>query len=291
MKIFFTSSMGVLGSALIGQLIEKKHTLYCQEKITGPQNSTQKCKLDHGLSSESDSPFEGVIYLAEEFPVNWKWSRPQTEKYFQQTIHHTHSLASQLANSFHKPKVFIVLSNVGYYGDRSDRHVDETSFVGDSSYAEIFRKLEIATQPAQQAGIRVIILRSGLILGNHIDERLRLFLPHNHFFSGIWGTGTQYLSWISSDDAVEAIEFMLHQTSIKGPVNLTSPTPLVNRELTSLMASSNFSRFRATPTWMTRLLYEHITCSLLLTSCRAIPKKLLSSGFNFKNKTLEEFIL
>ncbi len=289
MNVYITGSSGVLGSALMGHLIARDYSLYCHEnKVLG--NNEEYGWKDKGLERfMENAPLEGVIHLEEDFPVTWKWSSEPVLRSFEEKIRSTRQLAEFLTNCKRKPKVVMVLSNVGYYGDRGERLLDETSFVGDSTYAEMYRQLEIATQPARQAGIRLIHLRPGMIIGPHINEMLSLFLPRGRFFTGVWGKGSHYLSWISIEDAVQAIEFILQNEDINGPVNLTSATPLTNRELTETLAAQPFSSLRTIPACIVRHLFDKITCSLVLSSCRALPKKLQSAGYTFRHPNLEEY--
>ncbi len=286
MNILFTASLGVMASALAGHLLEKNHTLYFHDTLTKKKINDHPGHIEIPLNLENGNPLHGIVHLDEGFPLSIKWSSPQTKKYLEQKVASTHYLSKFLAKSPHKPEVLIILSNLGIYGDMGDRQIDENSFVGDNPSSEIFRQLEIATHPAQKAGIRVVHLRTGIVLGSQVNETFRLFLPHHHFFSGVWGDGKQYLSWISLDDALQAIDFILNNTMINGPVNLTSTKPLMNREWTHIMTDTPVPKLHPTPSWITRALYDNIVSTILLKSCRALPNKLITAGFHFQHSTL-----
>ncbi len=290
MNIFITGSSGIIGSALIGHLLSKGNSFYCHEDPLW-RDKGNLC-VEAGLQEfVENSPLHAVINTGTTLPPLKRWQQNRASETYDNKIHKTRILSEYIAKLPIKPKVFIVFSHLGFYGDRGDKFLDETSFVGDDFHAEYCRKLELATTPARQAGIRVVNLRPGMIISNHIYPLLQLFVPHNVLFKGVWGTGKQYKSWISLKDATRAIEFIINNRDIQGPVNLTGSTPLTNLEFTQTFNSQfDSTSLRPFPAFLAQLLFEKITVSKLLFSCRALPRKLTHAGFSFRHLTLEEAI-
>ncbi len=291
MRVYITGSSGVITSALIGHLVSKGHSLYCH-KQEGDNEEEEAVWTDKGVERFiGESPLDAVIHPGDDLPLSRRWENSYESNYFENLIRKTRRLAEYLVGLKKKPKVFVLISNVGYYGDRGDSIIDETCCVGEGRHAEMCRQLEIASLPARQAGIRVVQLRPGVIISPHLPAFLQPFLSCQTLFTGVWGDGKQYLSWISIEDAVHAIEFILNRENMTGPVNLTTTAPLINREFTETLAlPASSSTLRAIPAWLVRLLFGEISSSILLSSHRALPKKLMASGYVFQHPTLEETI-
>ncbi len=288
MRILFTGSTGIIASGLLGYLVSKGHTLCCNEMQINNEDFQLSWKDNRANDFIESSPLDALFHEGIYLPLFKKKDYLKEIQIFEKSILIVRSLCEYLCSLTQKPKLFILVSDTGYYADRQNRLIEDSSFVGEGPYAELCRQFEIATQPARRAGIRVVLLRTGLILNPEGNSLLESFLPKNSLISGIWGNGKQYLSWISTRDAMEAIEYILQKDDIRGPVNLTSPTPISNRELTSSLSSSSG---RSTPTFLVRHLFSEISGSRLLSSCRAYPRKLLQAGFSFNHATIEEYLL
>ncbi len=291
MRVYITGSSGVITSALIGHLVSKGHSLYCH-KHEEDNEEEEAVWIDRGLERFiEESSLDAVIHPGEDLPLSKKWENSNESQYFENTIKKTRVLTEYLVGLKRKPKVFVIISNVGFYGDRGDRIIDETSCVGEGLHAEMCRQLETASLPARQAGIRVVHLRPGIVITPHLHAFLQSFMPYQKIFTGVWGDGKQYISWISIEDAAHIIEFILNRKDMTGPVNLTSATPLINKEFTETLAlHTSTSTLRPIPAWIVRLLFGKISSSMLLSSHRALPKKLIASGYVFRHPTLEEAI-
>lgn len=288
MRIFITGSSGVIDSALLGYFFSIGHNIFCGEPSYSEDNDSP-LSLPLGLQAFIDeSPLEAVIHTGSDPLPSTKWRTSTAIRAYEEQIQTTRALAEYLASQKFKPRVFIVFSNSGYYGDRDDRVLIETSFVGQGIHAEMCQQLEIATNPARQAGIRVVLLRIARVIGPHGDPHLKYYLPGQKISKGLWGNGKQYVSWISTQDAIEAINYILEKKDISGPVNLTSPNPLSNIEFTRQLWSGKKHFFaKPMPTFMVKNMFDEITASILLSSCRISPRKLLMSGFSFKHSTLD----
>ncbi|MDA3833573.1 MAG: TIGR01777 family oxidoreductase, partial [Spirochaetales bacterium] len=198
-------------------------------------------------------------------------------------------LAEQIAASSTPPHVFICASAMGFYGNRGSELLDESSNGGKGFLADVCREWESATQPARSAGIRTINLRTGIVLAKEGGALNRMIKVFRRGGGAILGDGKQYMSWISLDDVVLAIEYIIQMLSISGPVNLVSPHPVTNREFTQtlsrLMKRPSFMKI---PKTVLRLLVGEMADEVLFYSEKAYPEKLIKAGYSFKHEHLEE---
>ena len=179
----------------------------------------------------------------------------------------------------HPPKVFISASAVGYYGNTHDEEVDEAHSSGTGFLADVCRKWE---HEALQANTRVVILRMGVVLTKKGGALKKMLTPFKLGLGAVLGTGNQWMSWIGMPDLLEIFHFALKNDSLSGPVNATSPYPVTNEAFSKEIAKSlgRPCLFRA-PEWFLRLVLGEMAEDALLSSTKALPKKLLQSGFEF----------
>jgi uncharacterized protein (TIGR01777 family) len=183
--------------------------------------------------------------------------------------------------------MLLVASAVGIYGNRGDELLDETSPLGTGFIADLCREWEAAAQPAAEAGIRVLHLRFGVILGAGAGALARLVPVFRFGLGGRLGNGRQYMSWISLPDALAAILFILESPSLAGPFNFTAPNPVTNAQFTrALAAQLHRPAFFAVPAFALRLALGEMADETLLSSTRAYPAKLAAAGFQFSHASL-----
>ena len=181
------------------------------------------------------------------------------------------------------PPLLIAASATGWYGNTGDQPVDESAPNGSGFLAELVRDWEAAAQPARDAGIRVVNLRSGIVLSSRGGMLPKLLLPFRLGLGAKIGTGSQYLSWITLADHIRATRYLIDQPGIDGPVNLTAPVPATNAELTqSLAAVLHRPAVMALPAGALRLALGEVSTELL-GSCRAVPARLQEAGFIFRH--------
>ena len=195
-------------------------------------------------------------------------------------------LAETLAGLDSPPPVLLSGSAVGYYGDTGDRATDESGPAGDDFPAQVCVAWEAATEVAEDAGIRVAHLRTGIVLSTKGGALARQLTPFRLGLGGRAGSGRQYMSWIHIDDEVGAIIHLL-TADVSGPVNLTSPNPVTNSEFTKTLGAVLNRPTIVLPMVGPRLLLgRELADSLLLTSQRVIPAVLEESGFEFEHPEL-----
>jgi uncharacterized protein (TIGR01777 family) len=187
-----------------------------------------------------------------------------------------------------RPSVFAIASAVGFYGDRGDTILDESSTAGQGYLATLCRDWEDAARAAKYAGIRVINFRFGVVLSRD-GGMLRQVLPSFRLgFGATLGSGRQWMSWIAIDDLIEAVHFCVQNEQINGPVNIVAPNPVTNGGFTESLGSTlHRPAFLQVPAIVLRLIFGEMADEALLASTRAIPAKLLSAGFQFRHDTLE----
>ena len=232
---------------------------------------------------------DGVVHLAGENIAAARWTEAQKQRVRESRVHSTRVLCEGLARLPSPPKVLVSASAIGFYGDRGDEILDEDSPSGDGFLARVAREWEAATEPAAAAGIRVVQLRFGVVLSPKGGALAKMLTPFKMGGGGVIGSGRQYWSWISLDDAAGAIYHALMTDSIHGPVNAVAPDSVTNREFTKTLGRV-LSRPSITrvPAFAARIALGEMADELLLSSTRVRPKRLLDSGYEFRHDSLED---
>ncbi len=233
------------------------------------------------------SGFDAVIHLAGESVVG-RWTAAKKQRIRDSRVLGTRTLAEVVPRAAQKPTVFLAASAIGYYGNRGDEVLDETSACGTGFLAETCREWEAAAEPVRQAGIRLIHTRIGVVLSKHGGALDKMVLPFRLGLGGRMGSGQQWMSWIHVDDIVGAMLHVLQNESISGPVNLVSPNPVTNAEFTSALGKvlSRPTIFPV-PEFALRLAMGEMAEEVLLGSQRVEPQRLLASSYEFKFPELQ----
>jgi uncharacterized protein (TIGR01777 family) len=195
----------------------------------------------------------------------------------------TRILSEALAHLSQPPRTLLSASAIGFYGSRGDEILNEQSASGDDFLAEVCREWELATRPAAERGIRVANLRFGVILSEKGGALAKMLTPFKLGIGGRVGSGDQYMSWITLDDAVGAIYHALTIEAVHGPVNVVAPHPVTNREFTKTLGEI-LSRptLLPAPAFALRLAFGEMADALLLSSMRVEPLRLKESGYAFE---------
>jgi len=283
MKILIAGASGLVGSALDLQLKAEG------AEVTPLVRSAAKSgEIEwHPNRGTIDGPaLEGcdaVINLAGEGIANGRWTEAKKRRIIDSRVNGTRLLSETIANLSRKPKAFINASAVGFYGSRGDELVDEDSGPGQGFLAGVCRQWESATAPAEQAGIRVVKLRFGVILAKDGGIMGSILGPFKFGLGGKIGSGEQVMSWVAIDDVVAAISFILQNESLRGPINVVAPHPVTNEEFTKTLG-----RVLSRPTFMTmpafaaRLAFGEMADEMMLSSTRVAPKVLEGAGYKFR---------
>ena len=232
---------------------------------------------------------DAVVHLAGESIAARRWTPAQKSRILTSRVKGTSLLASALAQSNRRPGVMVSASAIGYYGDCGDRTLTEASPAGTDFLAGVCREWENATSPASNAGIRVIHLRTGIVLSNQGGALPKMATPFKLGVGGKIGPGTQYMSWIDLEDEVQVILHCIQMESLQGPVNSVGLAAVTNAEFAKALGRA-LSRpaLLPLPAFMARLALGEMADGLLLSSQRVKPEKLLSSGYAFRHTNLED---
>jgi uncharacterized protein (TIGR01777 family) len=275
MKIYLSGSHGLVGIALKEALVTEGHIVV-------------------GLGRDFKKPinFEGVdavIHLAGENIAEGRWNAAKKERIKMSRLTGTRLLSEQLASSDHKPSVFISASATGFYGDTGSDVITESSPSGTGFLPEVCVEWENSTEAAEQAGIRTVHIRTGIVLSRKGGALKKMLPPFLLGGGGILGSGKQYMSWISLDDMVGAIQFIMAQDSLVGPVNLTAPNPVDNKEFTNVLGKViNRPTILPLPGFAAKILFGEMAEAILLSGTHVIPEKLKTAGYTFKHAALKD---
>jgi len=282
MKILITGSSGLIGSALVPVLVASGHDvgrlLRRQDQNRSPYWSPESGTIDLQDFKEPDV----VIHLAGDNISDGRWTPVKKLRIVDSRVKGTRFLADALAQLSRKPQLFISGSAIGFYGDPKEMLLDEAAPQGSGFLSELCRQWEDATTPAVKAGIRVVNIRTGMVLSQSGGGLKKMLLPFTLGLGGILGDGNQYMSWISINDVVGAIEYLITDDTIHGPVNLVSPTPVTNSVFTKTLGSVlHRPTILPMPAFAARIVFGDMADELLLASTRVVPKKLIDSGYRF----------
>jgi len=274
MKIMVSGSHGLVGSALLESLKKQGHEVV---------------RLGRDFTKPLD--FEGVdavVHLAGENIAKGRWNNAKKQRIESSRVDGTSQLANQIALSKNKPRVIISASAIGFYGDRGNEELSEESEAGSGFLPEVCVKWENAAQPATDAGVRTVFLRTGIVLSREGGALKKMLPPFKMGGGGILGDGKQHMSWISLDDMVGIIEFLIHKGACSGAFNLVSPNPVTNHDFTKVLGNVlHRPTILPLPAFAARLMFGEMADALLLSSAKVLPKKLLEAGYQFKHPDLK----
>ena len=290
MKVLVSGSTGFIGSALVPFLQGRGH------EVTRLVRQTPGPGVPHALwdplagtiDSRRLAGTEAAIHLAGENIGDRRWNSAQKRRIRDSRTSGTRLLSETLAALDPRPKTLVYASAKDYYGDRGEEWLNEEAPRGDDFLSQVVDEWEKAADPAVQAGIRVVNLRFGMVLGPNGGGLAKMLLPFRLGLGGRLGSGKQYLSWVALEDLLGAADHSLTTQGLSGPVNLAAPGAVTNAEFTRTLGRvlSRPALFPV-PAFLLRVIFGEIT-DILLASVRLDPTKLQSTGFTFKYPKLEE---
>lgn len=305
MKVAITGASGTIGKELTATLQADGHTVFPVRRAAANNSSVPaertSLQWDPAAGVIEAGEFEGmdaVVHLAGQPIGEKRWTTEVKLAIEESRVAGTRLLATHLASLAEPPKVFISGSAIGFYGDRPGSSVDgrrtaapvldESSPGGTGFLPEVVQAWEAAARPAQDAGIRTVCARTGIVIDPDSGAFQKMLLPFRLGLGGIAGSGDQYMSWISLQDEVAALAFCIDHDSVSGPVNLTAPNPVTNREFSKTLAKILHRPCTRIPMLGPRLLYgRELADTLLLEGQRVEPVALLAAGFHFSDPVLE----
>jgi uncharacterized protein (TIGR01777 family) len=288
MKVVVTGASGLVGTALVPALLSAGHDVIKLVR-RAPRSASERqwdpmAEPDGTLVEDADA----VVHLAAETIKGW-WTRAKKERIHESRVRGTEMLAKSIAAATHKPRVFVSASGTGYYGHRKDEVLTEESAGGRGFLAELARDWERAARPAENAGVRTVLLRIAVVLSGR-GGALQAMLPSFRMgMGGMVSNGKQYWPWITLDDMVRVILFAIDNESLRGPVNVCAPQHTTNREFTRALGKVlRRPTIFPLPSVVVTLVLGEMGQEALLTSTRAEPQKLKAAGFSFQHPEIQE---
>jgi len=288
MKIVISGASGLIGTQLVAKLSQGGHEVIRLVRRSPKSGEIQWNPKSGTLDAAALEGADAVIHLSGAGIGDKRWTTGYRKEILDSRTDTTALLAKTIASLSRKPSVFLSGSAIGIYGARNDEQLTEVSTHGTGFLAEVCEQWEAAAKPAVDAGVRTVYLRTGIVLspkGGALKKLLPLFKLG---VGGKFGNGKQWQSWISIDDEIGAIEYLL-TANVSGAVNLTAPNPVTNAEFTKVLASVlKRPAIVPVPTFAPRILLGgELADALLFTGQRVIPAALNASGYSFKHTTLE----
>ncbi len=289
MNILVTGANGLIGSALVPFLTTGGHDV--RRLVRGRASLNNNEYFWDPYSGNIDKAcLEGVdvlVHLSGE-NIAGRWTAEKKKKLRDSRVISTRLLSQTLAGMPKPPKVFVCASAMGYYGHRGDEILQEESAPGKGFLADTVQEWERQVEPAIKKGIRVVNLRTSIVLSAKSGALKEMLLPFKMGIGGVFGSGEQYWSWIGIDDVVGVIYHSIQTGSLSGPVNVASPNPVTNREFTKTLGRvlSRPTIF-SVPAAAARLVLGEMAEELLLSSIRVEPKNLIGTGYSFRFPELD----
>ena len=291
MKIVVSGSTGLIGSALVEALTGRGDEVVRLIRRSAA-SAEPALHWDPERGTIDRAGLEGVdaiIHLAGE-NVFGRWSPAKKQRIRDSRVHGTRLVSDAIAALTNRPAVLLAASAIGYYGAQGDQELTERSPppVGGDFLAEVARDWEAATASAARAGVRVVNMRFGVVLTPSGGALGKMLPPFRLGLGGPVGSGNQYLSWIELGDDIRAILHLLERSDLSGPVNLTAPTPVTNREMaTSLGRVLHRPAGLPVPAFALKLAFGAEGAEMLQSGQRVLPERLVASGFKFRFETIE----
>lgn len=289
MRVVLTGGTGLIGRALAAELAAAGYEVVVLSR--NPQQApalppgVQVVRWDgqtaQGWGDLADGAY-AIVNLAGENIAAKPWTEAQKRRIRQSRLDAGRAVVEAVRAATQKPAVVVQASGIGYYGPRGDEVVTEDFPPGEDFLGRLAVDWEASTASVEEMGVRWVAVRTGVVLSREGGALPRLALPFRFFLGGPLGSGRQWVSWIHIADEVRAIRFLLENSSARGPYNLCAPNPVTNRELARALG-----QVLRRPAWLSvpapalRLLLGEMA-AVLLTGQRAVPKRLLDAGFQYR---------
>ncbi len=289
MKVWVTGATGLVGSELVPFLTKQGNDVY---RLTrGKAHEAHDIVWDPARNQLPKGRIEGtdvVVHLAGENIAGKRWNPAVKSELRRSRVEGTKLLCETITQLETLPKTLICASAIGFYGDRGSEMLNETSAGGTGFLADVCREWEAACEPARAKGIRVVNLRTGVVLSKNGGALAKMLPPFKMGVGGVVGSGNQYWSWITVDDLVGVINHCISHEKMSGPVNATTPCPVTNYDFTkTLGAVLGRPTIFPMPAFAARLVLGEMANDLLLASAKVMPNRLSESGYQFLYPSLE----
>jgi uncharacterized protein len=296
MKVVIAGGSGFLGSALTRELTRNDHEVVVLTR-QNPRNfpALPRTAFVTWLPNGQSGPWaaaladaDAAINLAGESIAAKRWSAAQKQKLRDSRLLATRSLTTAIREAPRPPRALVSGSAVGYYGNRGDEALTESSPPGDDFLAGVARDWEAAANEVTHL-TRVTLIRTGIVLDRAGGALPRMLPPFQLFVGGPLGTGNQYMPWIHKDDWVRLVSFAIANDGVRGPLNATAPAPVTNAEFSKALGRAlKRPSFLPAPAFALRLALGEMADALLLSGQRALPVRATDLGFSFRYSNVDE---
>ena len=286
MRVLITGASGLIGTALQKSFEEKGYEMLLASRKEPKSQSDIQWNPDNGFADDDLPRLEGldaVVHLAGESISALRWTDEKKKAIRDSRVHGTRTMIEAFARLEKKPEVFVSASAIGFYGDRGDDEMTETSSVGDTFLAETTKEWESESRRAEDMGIRTVLLRNGIVLSKDGGALGTMITPFKLGVGGVVGSGKQWMSWVSLDDMVAVINFAIENEKLRGAVNVVSPNPVTNEVFTKTLGEVLYRpTFLPLPEFAVNLVFGEMGDALLIDSTKVLPKRLLDAGYKFQ---------
>jgi len=292
MRILITGANGLIGTALQRSFDEIGHELLLASRKEAKDSQHIQWDVEKGFSEpERLEGIDAVVHLAGESVFGLSWSDAKKKAIRDSRVDGTRSVVEAISKLKARPNVLVAASAIGFYGDRGDEEMTESSAAGDTFLAEVSKEWESEARRAEDAGIRTVLLRTGIILSKDGGALGTMLLPFKLGIGGVVGSGKQWMSWISIDDHIRVINYAIEYENVRGAVNSVSPNPVTNGEFTKTLGEVLYRpTILPLPSFAVNMVFGEMGDALLLASTRVVPKRLEDAGFEFKYPELKTAI-
>lgn len=289
MKVLVTGASGLIGTALQKSFKEKGYDLLLASRKQMDDDRYIQWNVDEGFSEpEKLEGVDAVVHLAGESVSGLRWSDEKKKAIRDSRVQGTRSVVEAISKLVGKPKVLVAASAIGFYGDRGDDEMSETSSAGDTFLAEVSKDWESEARRAEDSGIRTVLLRTGIVLSKDGGVLGTILLPFKLGVGGVVGSGKQWMSWISIDDHIEIINYAIENENVRGAINSVAPNPVTNEQFTKTLGEVLYRpTILPLPSFAVNMVFGEMGDALLLASTRVLPKRLQEAGFVFKYPELK----
>ncbi|MEP7149841.1 MAG: TIGR01777 family oxidoreductase [Acidobacteriota bacterium] len=286
MRILITGASGLIGKALQRSFSEKGYEMLLAGRGEAKHENEIQWSVEDGFHEEDLSQLEGldaVVHLAGEGIAGLRWTDEKKKAIRDSRVNGTRNLVNTLAGLKRKPNVLIAGSAMGFYGDRGDEIVIETTGPGDTFLSDVSKEWETESRRAEDSGIRTVLLRTSIVLSKDGGALATMLTPFKLGVGGVVGSGKQWMSWIALDDVVEVINYAIENEKLRGAVNVASPNPVTNEEFTKTLGEVLYRpTILPLPEFAVNLVFGEMGDALLIDSTRVEPKRLQEAGYKFK---------
>lgn len=293
MKIIVSGASGLIGSALTRASRAEGHDVWHLVRRARSEGSLAPHEIRWDPpSAQVDVPAleaaDAVVHLSGASISDGRWTEARKQALRSSRIDSTRVLVDSLMRLRQPPKGFVCASAIGYYGNRGDEMLTESSEPGWDFLSLLVRDWEAEANRAAQAGIRTAILRFGVILSAEGGALPQMIRPFKLGVGGRIGSGRQWMSWIALEDVIRIIQRAIADATLHGPVNVVAPEPIRNADFAQIVGRvlHRPALVRA-PKFALRLVLGEMADALVLGSQRVLPEQLLQANFEFRYKDLE----